>query len=38
MLKHAKFEILIWIGLDFDANFIWFLATIGLKFNWVNNL
>jgi len=38
ILIDMQARILIRIGLGFDANSIWFLAPIGLKFNWVSLL
>ena len=38
ILTDMQAGILIRIGLGFGANFLWFLATIGLKFNWVGLL
>ena len=37
-LTDVQAGILIRIGLGFGANFLWFLAPIGLKFNWVGLL
>ena len=38
ILTDVKAEILIRIGLGFGANFLWFLAPVGLKFDWVGLL
>ena len=38
ILTNVQAGILIRIGLRFGANFLWFLAPIGLKFNWVGIL
>ena len=38
ILTDVQAEILIRIGLGFGANFLWFLAPIGLEFNWVGIL
>ena len=38
ILTDAQAGILIRIGLVFGENFLWFLAPIGVKFNWVGLL
>ena len=38
ILTDVQAEILIRIGLGFDVNFLWFLAPIGLKFDWIGLL
>ena len=38
ILTDVQAKILIWIGLGFCANFLWFLVSVGLKFNWVGLL
>ena len=38
ILTDVQAEILIQIELGFGANFLWFLASIGLKFDWVGLL
>ena len=38
ILTDVQAGILIQIGLGFDANFLWFLAPIGLKFDWIGLL
>ena len=38
ILTDVQARILIRIGFRFGANFLWFLAPVGLKFNWVGLL
>ena len=38
ILTGTQAGIQIQIGLGFGANFLWFLAPIGLEFNWVGLL